>query len=235
MMNYEQFRTTWHEALTKVGMAPFLAPPTETLDLGHMNRTYQIYVRFASSRDIEPFSITAKLSWTWDALQSARTATVEEDVLMELLGMEQRYMDTEQPWLRVDVTLSASLPLDSPLPLPEAAIWRQWVVDVTARLAPLLPSEAGDEEQDRLVLSWRGKPESRVRYTPDGELCLAGVRLSAWHGINLPRQWYDPEREWEERPDDQVVDFAHRVWEALEEWKRSLRLLQPTATSRDRA
>jgi hypothetical protein len=69
-----------------------------------------------------------------------------------------------------------------------------------------------------------------MRYTPDGELYLTGVRLSAWQGINLPRQWDDPRREWEEGPEDQLVDFAHRFWEALGEWKRSLRLLQPTST-----
>ena len=154
---------------------------------------------------------------------------------MELLGMEKWYLDTEQPWLRVDVTLSATLPLDSPLPLPGATIWRQWVADVTARLAALLPTEVGNGEQDRLVLSWRGEPESRARYTPDGELYLTGVKLSAWQGINLPRQWDDPRREWEERPGDQLVDFAHRVWEALGEWKRSLRHLQPAGTSQDRA
>jgi hypothetical protein len=58
---------------------------------------------------------------------------------MELLGMEKRDVDTEQPWLRVDVTLSATQPLDSSLPLPAATVWRQWVADVTARLAPLCP------------------------------------------------------------------------------------------------
>jgi len=229
-MNYEQFRTAWYEALTEVRLGSYLAPPTETLDLGWMSRTYQVYVHFGSSQGIKPFNVTASLSWTWDALQAARTATVEEDVLMELLGMEQRYVDTEQPWLRVDVSLSATQPLDSPLPLPSATIWRQWVADVTARLAPLLPTELGDEEQDGLVLSWRGEPESRVRYTPDGELYLTGVTLSAWQGINLPRQWDDPRHEWEEGPDDQLVDFSHRVREALGEWKRSLRHLQPTGT-----
>ena len=82
---------------------------------------------------------------------------------------------------------------------------------------------------------WRGEPESRVRYTPEGELHLTGVKLSAWQGINLPRQWDDPRREWEGGPDEQLVDFAHRVREALGEWKRSLRHLQPTGTSQDRA
>jgi hypothetical protein len=233
-MNYEQFRTAWLEALTEVGLGSYLAPPTETLDLGRMSRTYQVYVHFGSSQGAKPFNVAASLSWTWDALQSARTATVEEDALMELLGMEQRYVDTEQPWLRVDVTLSATQSLDSQLPLPLATIWRQWVADVTVRLAPLLPTELGDEEQDRLVLSWRGEPESRVHYTPDGELYLAGVTLSAWQGINLPRQWDDPRRERDERPDDRLVDFAGRIREALGEWKRSLRLLQPAATSQDR-
>jgi hypothetical protein len=74
---------------------------------------------------------TSWLSWRWDALQTARTATREEDVLEELLGRDGYNLVTERPWLRVDVTLRATLPLDSPLPMPGAEAWRRWVAEAS--------------------------------------------------------------------------------------------------------
>jgi hypothetical protein len=91
-MNYEQFRATWYEALAEVGMSSFLAPPTETLDgsasltagLGAMSRTYQVYAYLEASRALDPFHVSARLRWTWDALQAARTETTEVVALMLL-------------------------------------------------------------------------------------------------------------------------------------------------------
>ena len=186
-MNYEQFRIAWYEALTEAGMWSYLCPPIETVDLGQMSRTYRVYVHLGHSQEVKPFHVSANLSWTWDALQAARTATTEEDALMLFLGDEGRHLDTERPWLRVDVTLSATLSWGSPLPLPEPTRWRDWVADVTGRLAPLLPTEVGDGEGAPLVLSWRGEPEAEVQPKADGQLYLTGVRLSAWKGIDLPR------------------------------------------------
>jgi hypothetical protein len=173
--------------------------------------------------------VTATLSWTWDALQSARTATVEEDLLMQLLGEEKRHEDTEQPWLRIDTTLRATLPRDAPLPFPETATWHRWVVDVMARLSPLLSTSTGDEEHERLVLDWCGEPEASLRCAPDGRLHLSRVELQAWQGIDLPRQWDDPERAWlgDEAPDGHLIGFVQRVWQALHEWNQSLALLLP--------
>ena len=106
-------------------MRPFLFPPTKTLDPGQMSRRYRVTARLGNAGRARPFHATATVSWAWDALQSARAATTEEDLLAELLGEEGRYDDTEQPWLRVDVTLSATLPWDSPLPLPKTTTWRR--------------------------------------------------------------------------------------------------------------
>jgi hypothetical protein len=57
------------------------------------------------------FYVTATLSWRWDAALSARSATAEEDLLVEILGRDGSYLVTEQPWLRVDVTLNATVPV----------------------------------------------------------------------------------------------------------------------------
>jgi hypothetical protein len=202
------------------------------VDLGNMDRTYLVYVHLPSSQEVKPFHVTARLSWTWDALQAARTATTEEDALMMFLGDERRWEDTERPWLRVDVRLSATLPRSSNLPLPGPTRWRDWLVDVNERLEPLLLTdwEAGDEEM--IVLASRGEPEAEVHPAADGQLSLAGVRLSAWEGINLPRQWDDPDRVRDEHPYVQLADFIERVWEAMEAWNQSLaRLLPPTLSA----
>ena len=109
-MNYGQFRAIWYEALNEAGMWPYLFPPTETVELGNMSRTYQVYAHLTPLREVKPFHVSARLRWTWDALQAARAATTEEDLIAELLGEDERHKDNEQPWLRLDATLSATLP-----------------------------------------------------------------------------------------------------------------------------
>ena len=226
-MNFEQFRAAWYEALTKAGMWSYLAPPTETVELGGMSRTYQVYIHFGHSREIEPFHVSARLSWTWDALQAARTATTEEDALMQFLGDEGRHQDTERPWLRVDVTLSATLPWGSPLPLPDATMWRAWLADVTERLEPLLSTDWETRDEKIAIFATRSEPEAEVQPAADGQLYLTGVKLSAWEGIDLPRQWDDPDREQDEDPYERLADFVERVWDAMDEWNQSLVHLLP--------
>lgn len=66
--------------------------------------------------------ISAALEYRWDALQTARTATTEEDMLQELLGLDRtRKPRTEKPWLRVDVTLRASTVWSKEIELPTQA------------------------------------------------------------------------------------------------------------------
>jgi len=228
-MNYDQFRDLWREALAEAGLQTFPAWPGEAIDLGNMARTYRGFVEVYRARRAGPFRVTAELSWRWEALQSARSATTEEDMLVELLGQDGYGQDTERPWLRIDAVLHATPPLDSPLPMPRAEAWRRWVADVTARLAPLLPTEEGEGESDRVVHSWGGEPAARVSCKSDGRLLLTGVEWSAWQGINLARQWDDPEREPDEFPDDELADFAHRLHEALQVWESCLRHLAPLA------
>ncbi|HSJ53026.1 MAG TPA: hypothetical protein VLC52_04695 [Anaerolineae bacterium] len=221
-MNYEQFRAVWHQALAEAGvlLGPF--GPKETVDLRDMSRTYEVYAVVARSKQIEPFHVTAHLSWTWDALLSARAGTTEEDALMLFLGDERRHEDTERPDLRVDVTLSATLPWGSPLPLPAPDRWRDWLADVDERLELLLSTEWETRDEKTAFFASRSEPEAEVQPAADGQLYLTGVELAAWEGIELPRQWDDPDREQDQDPYEQLVDFAERVWEALEQWNQSL-------------
>jgi hypothetical protein len=180
-MNYDQFRTVWHEALAEAGLMPLPPRPSEAIDLEWFSRTYKITVNLDGTQTAAPFYVTATLAWRWEATLAARSATTEEDFLMQVLDRDSYDQDTAQPWLRIDVTLRATLPLDSPLPLPETSVWRRWVGEVTARLEPILPIE-GRDVGDGLVaaLSWRDEPEAQLHCAPDGRLSLTGVELSAW-------------------------------------------------------
>ena len=225
-MNYDQFRTVWHEALDEAGLLPFPPRPAEAVDLRWTSRTYSIHVSLRGVQRAGLFHISAGLSWKWRAALAARSATTEEDLLMELLGRDGYYLVTEQPWLRVDVTLRATLPVDSPLPMPDAGAWSRWVAEVTTRLAPFLPISGMDEDEVEVdALSWRAEPAARLHCDPDGQLYLTGVELSAWQGIDLPRQWDNPDRPPDRRPDAQLTDFAGRVRRALQEWEDCLRYL----------
>ncbi len=232
-MNYDMFRTLWHEALETARLTDLSFDPIEVVELDGMSRTHEIIVGLSGAQETSPFYVTATLHWRWDAVLSARSATTEEDLLVEILGQDGSYLVTEQPWLRVDVTLNATLPLGSPLPMPGVDAWRRWMAAVGARLFPLLPINwtygeyLFEEGYWPRVLSAREEPEVRLRCDPDGRLRLAGVYLAAWQGVDLPRQWDDPDREPDDWPEQTLAEFTHRVRQALHEWEGCLKILAP--------
>jgi len=228
-MNYDLFLAAWLRTLAAAHLQ-MLSFPTETIVLRTMARAYNDYVSLGMPFRASRFTITAELRWEWDALSSARSETVEEDMLMQLLGDERRDTPTEPPWLRVDVVLHATRPLGEPLPMPSPAAWRRWAAEVRSRLEKLLPSRYEREDGSLPVLSWRGEPEARLICQIDGNLALAAVELPAWQGVILPRQWDNPDRAWEdELPDEQLTDLFQRLAQALQAWEASLRHLQGEA------
>jgi hypothetical protein len=227
-MDYGWFRTLWHEALEAASLLPRPPRPSETIDLHRMSRGYTLFVSLGSGHEAEPFYTTAQLEWTWDAELSARSATTEEDLLVQLLGQDGYDLVTEQPWLRVGVTLNATLPWGSPVPLPSANAWHHWVQEVTARLSPLFPTESKEGPNGLpIVLSAMGEPEARLRCGLLGRLYLTGVHLSAWQAMDLPREWDNPDREPDEWPGENLVDFAIRTRQALQTWEDCLGYLHP--------
>jgi hypothetical protein len=228
-MNYDTFRAAWDEALRNAGLLSSQDHPEETITLGNMERRYTLRVGMATAKRPEPFSSSMKLTWNWDALHSARTQTTEEDALTEFLGRKAAQdRQTDLPWLRVDVALAGGLDWDRPFLLPSQETWRAWVSEVMAPMEALLPA-AGRKQPDgaTTVLSWRGEPEAQVRCGPAGEIWLLGVELAAWQGINLPRQWDDPQRKPDEGPEKHLADLAQRWRNALEIWSKGLKMLLP--------
>ena len=129
-MIYEQFKKVWIRALQESRL-PVISVDLveESLDLRSMRRRCRSVVESVGRRDnpsphIVPFHTAASFEYAWDALQSARTASTEEDLLSKLLGWDAvAEVQTERPWLRVDVTLHASLSYGKALPMPSPAAW----------------------------------------------------------------------------------------------------------------
>jgi hypothetical protein len=225
-VRYEDFKTAWNEALRESRLPSIggVDGGEETLDLRSMDRTYQVYVEPLGGQHQQPFHVTAKLWWRWDAALTARMRTTEEDLLTELLGREGNHeIETARPWLRVDIALCASAPYGKPLPMPTKATWAQWVREAMGRLEriePVIPEENVREADDgRLeILGWRGEPEIKVICGADGELKLESVELSAWQAIELPKQWDDSEKEPGEDPERQLREMFARVRSALHAW-----------------
>lgn len=184
-----------------------------------------IYVEPLDREIGSPFHVSGAISWRWDALQSARTATTEEDLLTELLGREDAYddIDTERPWLRVDLVLRAGLEYGKWLPMPSPAVWARWMEEVTGRLEnvePLVPEDVARELPDGqlAILAWQDGPEIRANCSPEGELRLESIKLSAFQLIELPRKWDSLEREPDDHPHAQLVAMFRRVKAALHAW-----------------
>ena len=144
-----------------------------------MDRGYSIRLGLGDHQPAKPFTITCKLSWRWDALLSARTASTEEDLLTELHGRDEAAdMDTERPWLRVDVKLFAALPWGETQPLSNKFTWRRFVGEVTERVAPLFPVEQVELNAGTAVLGWCGEPVAKVRCDADDELLLSSPNIA---------------------------------------------------------
>ena len=225
-MYYTVFKSLFTHTLSEAGLIDPAAHPSETIDLESTDRCYSIRLGLGGRQSAEPFTVTCKLSWRWDALQTARTATTEEDLLTELHGRDEAAdMDTERPWLWVDLKFSATLPWGESSTLPNKSTWRQFVADVTEKIALLFPVEEVDLKEGTTVLGWCGEPVAHVQCEADGELLLSSVELEAWQAVLLPRRWDDPEKEPDHGPEGELAALAGRVRDAMMRWDEAVRVL----------
>ena len=221
-MDYQEFINLWLEAL---GQARFpslhLLRPSETIDIRSMDRTYKNYLWWPETPETKTFHVTAEISWVWDSLLSARFATTEEDMLMQIYGDFGIHEDTEPPWLRIDMALQATISLDKRFPLPLLENWQRWARKVSLELEPFLPGGNDSEDGDQDMLGWHRNPEAVITFDAQGQTFLQAVILRSWQGINLPRQWDDPDKA---DPDlgEQLYQFATNIKQALGIWQNSL-------------
>jgi hypothetical protein len=64
-VDYDQFRTLFHEALDAAGLMPALPQSLEAVSFDRMSRTYETIVKLGAEQP-RPFYVTATLSWEWD-------------------------------------------------------------------------------------------------------------------------------------------------------------------------
>jgi len=232
-MTYDELKHVWISALRESTL-PLLGidPVQETIDLRSMDRSAKSFVG-PLGQDAEPFHIGASLSWRWDSLNTARTATTEEDLLTELLGRESgSRVKTERPWLRIDVSLRASLPHGRLIPMPSSEVWAMWAHEAIGRLEaiePIVPEKRTRPGRAGLLeyLAWQGEPIARVRCGLGGELQLEAVELSSWQAIDLPRKWDDSSRKPDKPPGEQLHAMFARVKAALHAWMEVMDHLRP--------
>jgi hypothetical protein len=222
-MDYSTFRQIWDETLRSCSLKIVVPSVEETVDMKSMDRFYRVFIPYHFP-DSQPhlFFISAEMSWRWDALLSSRFATTEEDLLTELLGRTHRPKRTEPPYLRVNVTLHATVPRDGFCLAPGSSAWRDWAGVVALLVAPSFPFIADDDPKSPSVFSWREEPEIQLTCSSGGQLYLLGVSMVAGQMIRLPRQWDDPDRGREPNPERPLSEFFRRVRQGLDEWKEAL-------------
>lgn len=222
-MRYEDFKATWETTLAASRLRRH-GFTEETLDTRSLDRKYSVRVEPPRGQESKPFHVTAELFWRWTAMHTARTNTSEEDAVTELFGLRNA-PNTAQPWMRVDVILSATLPYGEPIPLPSARAWSAWAKESLGRLEniePLLPDERTRQPKGGLleVLAWREEPHAEVRCASDG-LQLAGLTLASGIALDLPRKWSSEDQS-DEGPEQKLTELFKRLERALGAWGESL-------------
>lgn len=174
-MTFEEFLAAWNRAVAESRL-PRAGFSATSLDLGNLDREVKTRVEPLGGQYAEPFYVTAALSFRWSALQTARGATIEEDVLVEILGRDgAEDCDTDHPWVRVDVTFSATVPYGKPLPMPPPERWAAWAEEVTTRLTEFDPRRCGRRGRHR-----RGLVRDRsLAGIPQSDVCLCRGRRPA--------------------------------------------------------
>jgi hypothetical protein len=219
-MRYDEFRDRLQEALREAGLLLFPAgSPDETLDLANAGRKWEGYTLGSPPRDPAPFHVSAKIAFAWDAVNTARAQTCEEDVLMKLLGRRQRNPRTQPRWTRVDLELYASLPYGSTTPMPDAQLFGPWAGSTGETLSGLLTEF---KERDGQVVEVTGACEDiavEARVSPDGVLSLKGLSVSGFRIARIPRVWDDPaRREAEKDIAGDLAALARRFKNAFDAW-----------------
>ena len=215
-MRYGEFRDRWQTALRAARLLFHQDRPDETIELTTLERRWRVHLL---PRPVEPFSVGATTSFRWDAFESARSYTCEEDLLTELLGRRSA-RSTQRRVVRVDLTLSATLSHGSTTPMPAPDVWAAWVTAVVEKLDRTL--ETGRRRTGTLN-AWRGDLEIEGRSGPDGRFAFHGMSVSALEMIVVPRIWDDARsREREPSGGKEMDRVARRFRGALDGWTASV-------------
>ena len=218
-MRYDELRNSLLLVLRDADLFTSFDRPAETIELEGMSRGWKSTIGSGSRPEVEPFHAYGEVSFRWDALDSARTQTMEEDVVTELFGRDEELPETMERLLRIDLVLHAKLPWDSKTPMPEGALWRSWSQRVDEELSSVLAREVAELQGDPLVVMGSlGSVEVESRCSPEGDLRLSGVSLSSWQTLVLPRIRDGFDSDPDVDVDRELEDLAEGYRIALDLW-----------------
>jgi hypothetical protein len=218
-VRYDQFRDAFSDSLRAAGLHFNLGSPTETIDLGTTSRRWKAAVGYLTPQRAEPFLVSASVWFDWSPFESARTYTIEEDLVTELLGRDEDPPETMPRHLRTAIVLHATLAYDSRVPMPGRKVWSEWSIIVEEDLTPFLSTEAaGHEGGFVIVMGWRGTVEVQSKCSEEGALCLSGVSLPSWHAVVPPRIRDGVDEEPEGDIERQLQKLAKRYRDAYDAW-----------------
>ena len=223
-MRYDEFRDQLQDALHETGLfSKYVDRPTEVIDLASADWRWEVFVYRDAPESVNPFHVSAKISFRWSAANAARGHTCEEDLLAELLGRRMRLPKTQRRWTRVDLELYATLPYGSTTPIPEPQVFKSWTHSVGEKLDKLLTDF--QERQGRIVAVMGSREEVKIeaKWKAEGDLSLTGISVSAFQLVRVPRVWDDPlRREAEKGNGKELARLAGRFKQALDEWINSV-------------
>ena len=215
-MRYDAFRDRWQEALRTAHLLH--NRPEETIDLSTLARRWRVHLL---SQPVAPLHAGATLSFHWDAVESARSYTCEEDLLTELFGRTRPARSTQRRLLRLDITFRAALQYGSTTSMPARDVWVPWVASMEEKLDAALAE--GRRRKAAGVHAWRGELEIEGSSGSGGEFLFHGMSLSAFEMIAVTRVWDDPKRRAKEPSADRQIDgLARRFREGVDAWIASV-------------
>lgn len=226
-MQYAEFRDHLEGALREHGFVFHGAGrPVESIDLERTARHWEASVHPATAAHAEPFHVSATIAFAWSPLDAARAVTCEEDLLTELLGRRTRVPRSERRWTRIDLSLHATLPYGSTVPIPEPAVLADWTATVVQQADAAFTHV--DEKGGRIVsvLGGHGDLEMRAHSRPDGLISLSAIAIAGFRLVRLPRVWDSSERRASEGdPHRELARLARTFASVLDEWTTSISAL----------
>jgi hypothetical protein len=222
-MRYEEFRNQLEDALVQVRLLdrrPW--DPAESIDLTGTGRHWKTYY-YSLATSPEPFNVSAKIAFDWDAVNAARSQTTEEDLITALLGRSDVSSRISKRFTRVDLDLHAGLVYGKTAEIPDPKLFGSWTAAVGRQLGDLL-AEVRQRRGGRLeVLGHVGEIELDTRCSAAGVISLKALSVEAFRIVRIPRVWDDPERRDREKGAARdLALLARQFRQAVDAWTASV-------------
>jgi hypothetical protein len=226
-VRYAEFRDQLEAALRQEGLFFTGANRrSEKIDLADTVRSWKVHVFRAGPDDTEPFYVSAAIGFKWSPVDAARAHTTEEDLLIDLVGRRGRLPRTAPRWMRVDLSMHASLPYGATTEIPESSLFGAWTTAVVERANAAFAEVRTKDQRVLAVRGGHGDLELHARCDSQGVVSLSGIALSAFRIVRVPRAWDSPERRTAEAdPARELGRLARTFRAAIDDWGQSIAAL----------